>query len=274
MRYYFVFIVLACLGCVSAPQTERKTTASEPANRTDSLRETPKLRHGITEEGTTALNKLLGLQGDVETFAAQLEEVATSGKPESMYILTHLMFELPWLPRLAPGPWPEFQFKYHDTPMPKLVVERRLDDLVAAGDLDPRIVEASDHEYLSAMYLHALEDDGDIEAAKNALMKWYDDNSSTLMWTGERYVLKTSEECERDISKRHRDGAICLEGTKNVPPNFTPCCLYFAGHLDSCIHHVRFEWWESGWVIVCADPEFGGGYGIDYCPHCGTKLIK
>jgi hypothetical protein len=181
-----------------------------------------------------------------------------------MYILTHLMFELPWLPMLEPGPWPEFRFGYHNTPMPKIVVERRLDDLVAAAD----------HDVLSAIYFRAFKDDGDIEAAKKALMKWYDDNSSILIWKGERFVLKTSEEYERDMSNKHLDGTICLEGTKNVPPNFTPCCIYFAGHLDSCIHHVRFEWWESGWVIVCADPEFGGGYGIDYCPHCGTKLIK
>ena len=72
----------------------------------------------------------------------------------------------------------------------------------------------------------------------------------------------------------HPDGTTCLEGTTCVPEGFTPCCEIFGGHIDTCAHDLRYECWESGWVIRIADAAGGGGISITFCPHCGIELPR
>jgi hypothetical protein len=75
--------------------------------------------------------------------------------------------------------------------------------------------------------------------------------------------------------KQHTDGTRCKEGTRDVPPDFAPCCDDFAAHLDTCEYDVRYEWWpgQRMWVIAIAEAAGGGGVHMAHCPHCGTRLV-
>ena len=72
----------------------------------------------------------------------------------------------------------------------------------------------------------------------------------------------------------HADGTECLEGTRRVPDAWQPCCEVFAGHVDTCAHDLRYEFWEgtSRWYIATAESAGGGGIEIGWCPHCGQRL--
>jgi hypothetical protein len=69
----------------------------------------------------------------------------------------------------------------------------------------------------------------------------------------------------------HPDGSLCLEGTKNVPPNFVPCCKVFNDHTITCTYDLRYEWYKNlkSWVIKVSNL---AGISITFCPHCGKKL--
>jgi hypothetical protein len=76
------------------------------------------------------------------------------------------------------------------------------------------------------------------------------------------------------MASKHADGTRCLEGVRGAPDDFRPCCDDFGGHLDTCSHDVRYEWWSTarGWVIRIAEAAGGGGIHIEFCPHCGARL--
>jgi hypothetical protein len=76
------------------------------------------------------------------------------------------------------------------------------------------------------------------------------------------------------MSSPHADGTTCLEGTRSVPPDWTPCCDEFPGHVDTCAYDIRYEFWprRNEWFIAIAETAGGGGIRIGWCPHCGTKL--
>lgn len=75
--------------------------------------------------------------------------------------------------------------------------------------------------------------------------------------------------------KQHIDGTPCKEGTRNVPPDFTPCCDTFRAHLETCDYDLRYEWWPTQrfWVIAIAESAGSGGIWIGHCPHCGNQLV-
>jgi hypothetical protein len=81
---------------------------------------------------------------------------------------------------------------------------------------------------------------------------------------------------EKNAMKWHADGTKCLEGTRSVPQGYQPCCEIFEGHLDTCAYDIRYEWWVQSdqWVIVIAESAGGGGITINYCPHCGARLLS
>ena len=47
------------------------------------------------------------------------------------------------------------------------------------------------------------------------------------------------------MAKQHIDGTLCKEGTRNVPPDFAPCCDTFRAHLETCDYDLRYEWWPT-----------------------------
>ena len=127
-------------------------------------------RQYLGDRGVSELAGLLAAQNDPVEFRAKLEKLTSSGDYESVYLLTHAMFELPWLAgKDARRP---------DPTMPKLLVERALDRLVAAQE----------HDSLSARYFLALRDDGDIEAAKAELLAWTKDHEGAMKWNGWRFL--------------------------------------------------------------------------------------
>ncbi len=69
----------------------------------------------------------------------------------------------------------------------------------------------------------------------------------------------------------HADGTVCLEGTRSVPRNYSPCCEVFDYRTAACVYDIRYEWWPIShqWVIVIAEVAGGGGITVSYCPHCG-----
>src|SRR5829696_809980 len=78
----------------------------------------------------------------------------------------------------------------------------------------------------------------------------------------------------------HADGTSCREGTRSVPPDYTPCCSIFDGHTMICEYDIRYEWWPTArhWAIVIA--EAAGGEetaGIEPLPfaseHVGETII-
>lgn len=76
------------------------------------------------------------------------------------------------------------------------------------------------------------------------------------------------------VQRRHADGTLCREGTRQLPANHQACCETFEQHTSACVHDVRYEWHEDHqtWVIALSDAAGGGGIAIEYCPHCGTGL--
>lgn len=76
------------------------------------------------------------------------------------------------------------------------------------------------------------------------------------------------------ILKRHSDGTPCQEGTRCIPPAFTPCCAAFHAHTSTCEYKVRYEWWgvDQKWNIAIPGVTGGGGVSISHCPHCGARL--
>jgi hypothetical protein len=73
----------------------------------------------------------------------------------------------------------------------------------------------------------------------------------------------------------HIDGTLCKAGTRDVPQDFQPCCITFAGHVATCEFDIRYEWWggDQVWVIAIADSAGGGGIVIRFCPHCSKELV-
>jgi len=73
----------------------------------------------------------------------------------------------------------------------------------------------------------------------------------------------------------HDDGTPCLEGTRQVPRGFQPCCDRFGASTTACVFDIRFEWWPKTkqWVIRIAD---GGSSGLkmSFCPYCGTAMAR
>jgi len=88
---------------------------------------------------------------------------------------------------------------------------------------------------------------------------------------GERNLVRRTV-LDPSSSMLHPDGTQCLKGTSCVPNGYKPCCPRFGDHTVTCAHDVRFECWESGWVIRIADSAGGGGISIRFCPHCGAEL--
>ena len=110
---------------------------------------------------------LLDTKGDLKAFSAKVDEVAKSGKPESVTVLTRVMLDLPW-PKGESNPGRA----------PKFVVARRLDQLVAS----------SEHDTLCAAYFRALDGEGDLAKAKAALLQWTQENLPKMKWDGGRFV--------------------------------------------------------------------------------------
>ncbi len=178
-----VLVVLIVLGIGAgcgllllylSKEKERPATGGAAARATPGPRETPAprrpLREGLTEEGQDSLDALLAAQDDPVGFSARLKQIASSGEYESVVILTHAMFDLPWVESLRP------QDRY-DRRMPKLAVEKSLDQLVGARE----------HDGLSSRYFRALAGRGDLEEAKEKLLRWTLDHREKLKWTGESF---------------------------------------------------------------------------------------
>lgn len=72
----------------------------------------------------------------------------------------------------------------------------------------------------------------------------------------------------------HPDGSACKKGTRQVPPDFAPCCEIFGAHVATCEYDLRYEWWpdQGFWVIAIAEAAGSGGVWVGHCPHCGQRL--
>jgi hypothetical protein len=144
------------VSCQSGPSQTRRPT---PA--------------GLTARGDSQLDALVAAQHDPERFRQELDHISSTGEFESVVVLTHAMFELPWVADLKPE-------SRYDTRMPKLAVKHRLDQLIAAQE----------HDRLSAAYFRALKTGADIEAAKQELLSWTAAHRSKLAWDGEHFELR------------------------------------------------------------------------------------
>ena len=75
----------------------------------------------------------------------------------------------------------------------------------------------------------------------------------------------------------HSDGSECREGTQTVPLEFVACCDVFEQQTFACEYDIRYEWRSDleppVWVIAIAESAGGGGIEMDFCPHCGTRLV-
>lgn len=129
-----------------------------------------KIRLGLTKEGEVELKRLLELQTDLKQFKLVIEELIQRREKQTLFILTHLMFELPFDPK-ANRP---------STNAPILIVERTLDNLVYAED---------SHDHLSAMYCRALDGGGEVADAKAALLNWTIENQEELVFFGDHNQL-------------------------------------------------------------------------------------
>jgi len=152
-------------------EDERPAISRTAARATPGTREAPAprrpLREGLTEEGQDSLDVLLAAQDEPVKFSMRLDQISSSGEYESVVILTHAMFELPWVESLRPR-------GRYDLRMPKVAVEYSLDHLIAA----------TEHDGLSARYFRALEGRGDLEEAKEKLLRWTLDHREQLKWDG------------------------------------------------------------------------------------------
>ncbi|YCM45169.1 hypothetical protein V2O64_03925 [Verrucomicrobiaceae bacterium 227] len=122
-------------------------------------------RPGLTEEGEVELERLLKLQTDLKEFELVIEELILRKEKQTLLILTHAMFELPFDENVV----------RHSTKVPILMIERALDNLVVAED---------SHDHLSAMYFRALRGDGKVENAKAELLNWTIENQDELVFFG------------------------------------------------------------------------------------------
>jgi hypothetical protein len=131
------------------------------------------IRAGLNQSGNVAVEDLLRLQNDTERFAKHLETITANPDFETVLVLTHAMFELPW----------DYGREGRDNPssVPKLLVEMRLDRLVAVEQ---------QHDGLSAAYFRALKKKGDVEGAKKALLDWTIDHRDRLVLRSGRFELK------------------------------------------------------------------------------------
>ena len=155
----FLRFVLICIGLLVSEAAAEEQAKSKPAR-------------GLDDITQRKLDDLLKVQRDHESFAKKLEEVSATGKYSSVIVLTHAMIQLPWDDTLKP--------KHRtDRRMPKLAVERRLDELVAAPE----------HDKLSAQYFRAvLKNEGDVKEAEKQLLDWTIRKEKELQWDGERFV--------------------------------------------------------------------------------------
>ena len=83
------------------------------------------------------------------------------------------------------------------------------------------------------------------------------------------YLMRSNRPLER-ASANPRP---CLEGTRQVPRGFQPCCDRFEASTTACVLDIRFEWWPTTkqWVIRIADG-VSCALKISFCPYCGTAL--
>lgn len=134
----------------------------------------PSPAKGLSSEDQRRLEGLLRSPTD-QRFDEMLEQIAGSGDPGSILLLTHAMIQLPWVKELDPH-------GRGDLRMRKVRVEQALDHLVASPE----------HEQLSARYFRAATGDGPVDEAAHALIQWTLDPKQKFVWSPEdkRFSVK------------------------------------------------------------------------------------
>ncbi|MDB4265417.1 hypothetical protein N9891_01565 [bacterium] len=153
-----VGIVAALTGCRG--DIEHEGSVDDPVET----------RIGLTKEGEVEVERLLELQTDLKEFGLAIEELIQRREKQTLFVLTHTMFELPFDAKVI----------QHPANAPILLVERALDNLVVAED---------SHDHLSALYFRALDDGGDVESTKAALLNWTIENQEELVFFGDHNQL-------------------------------------------------------------------------------------
>ena len=171
-----VGIVALLIGCRG--DVEHGPSADEPV----------KIRLGLTKEGEVELKRLLELQTDLKQFEQVIVELIQRREKQTLFILTHLMFELPFDPKTI----------RHPTNAPVLIVERALDNLVYAED---------SHDHLSAMYFRALDGGGEVADAKAALLDWTIENQEELVFFGDHNQLSFPDLIRQIEIDRNAEGS-------------------------------------------------------------------
>lgn len=123
-------------------------------------------RYGLSDIGDSTVDRIILLDDRAE-FDAAVEAVAVSGKENTFVILTHVMFELPWNPDLAPK-------GRSDLRMRKCALENRLDRLGHPDGLSARYFRA------------AIKGRGSIEDTKKRLLDWYLESQYRQEWLPDR----------------------------------------------------------------------------------------
>jgi len=151
MRVYFpaMFLLLTVSLCAEEPTAPPGVPMKVPN------------RVGLNIAASTVVTDLLG--GEDAAFDSKVAALAKNGKPISLLILTHLMFELPWDPA-----WNLDEQRNSR----KAKVEKTLDLLI----------KGSEHEKLSAAYFRALKGKEEVSAAKTALIDWVEWYQKEFAW--------------------------------------------------------------------------------------------
>jgi hypothetical protein len=134
---------------------------------TDDQPQKDNVRIGLSENGEDLLSRLISSASTESDFDRELKALVESGDYESVFVLTHAMFELPWDGDVDGG---------YDAPKSK--VEGALDFLV----------KVPEHDSMSANYWRALDGDGSVTEAQSDLLDWTTKNQAILKWDGERFV--------------------------------------------------------------------------------------